>query len=225
MNKAYISHIIAAKQNGPRGDKKLSEKLEIEYSNLLLLCDECHNRIDEAQVSEHTVETLREMKRDHEARIELLTGIKAEKRSHLIFYGAKIGSHNVPLNFNEAALAMLPERFPCTDRAFEIGIKNSSFEDSTVEFWGYNDQELINTFNRLIYPLKGSDPIQHFSIFALAPQPLLIRLGTLLGDLYQADIYQRHREPATWKWEEKASTERFILNEPANPNLRIWFFR
>lgn len=38
MNKAYISHIIGARKNGPRGDALRSKELEIAYSNLLLQC-------------------------------------------------------------------------------------------------------------------------------------------------------------------------------------------
>src|SRR5258706_1167933 len=81
MNKAYISHIIAASPDGPRGHSELSEKLESEFSNLMLLCDECHNRIDEAQAKVHSVERLQKMKKDHEDRIELLTGLTIEKKS------------------------------------------------------------------------------------------------------------------------------------------------
>jgi hypothetical protein len=41
-----------------------------------------------------------------------------------------------------------------------------------------------------------SGEMNHFSVFALAAQPLLIRLGALLGDIVRAEVYQLHREPA-----------------------------
>ena len=47
--------------------------------------------------------------------------------------------------------------------------------------------------------------VDHLSVFALAPQPLLVLLGTLLGDIVPADVYQRHREPPTWSWPTTAS--------------------
>jgi hypothetical protein len=118
LNKSYISHIIAANPNGPRGSGELSEELEIVGSNLILLCDECHNHIDEAAVADHSVELLRKMKRDHEQRIELVTSLLLEKRSHVVFFGATIGVHRSPLEFAHAVDSMLPENFRSSSAAF-----------------------------------------------------------------------------------------------------------
>jgi hypothetical protein len=52
-------------------------------------------------------------------------------------------------------------------------------------------------------------------VFALAPQPLLILLGTLLGDIVPADIYQRHREPPTWEWPTMAFAPIFEVRAPS----------
>jgi hypothetical protein len=57
--------------------------------------------------------------------------------------------------------------------------------------------------------------IEHLSVFALAPQPLLVLLGTLLGDIIPSDVYQRHREPQTWEWPPNALTQTFEVKEPA----------
>ncbi|MCK9424299.1 MAG: SAVED domain-containing protein [Bacteroidales bacterium] len=214
MNKAYISHIIGAKENGPRGDKILSEPLELSFENLMLLCDECHNRIDEAQKNEHSVSYLQKMKKDHEERIELLTGLTPEKKTHIILYGAKIGNHQSPLNFSSAVRAILPVRFPTSDRPIEIGISNSEFEDNTKEYWDFQSEQLRKAFERKLQPLLGSDPIQHFSVFGLAPQPLLIKFGTLLSEIYPADVYQLHREPNTWQWLDEPVNNDFIIIEP-----------
>ena len=39
-------------------------------------------------------------------------------------------------------------------------------------------------------------------MFALAPQPLLVELGRLIGDIIPSTVYQLHREPRGWKWAE-----------------------
>lgn len=62
-NTAYIAHIIADSEDGPRGDKELSPKLCKDINNLMLLCDEHHRLIDKFDVDSHTVEVLREMKK------------------------------------------------------------------------------------------------------------------------------------------------------------------
>ena len=43
-------------------------------------------------------------------------------------------------------------------------------------------------------------------MFALAPIPLLVHFGHLLGDIEHVDLYQRHRgeQGGTWKEEEVA---------------------
>lgn len=216
MNKGYISHIVASSKDGSRGHNILSPKLQTDYSNLMLLCDECHNRIDKAQVTEHPVERLLEMKKAHEYRIELLTGLKAENRSHMLFYGAKIGQQDSPLMFGETVSAILPHRFPVSDTPVELGIKNTSYIDHSPEYWNYQVEELISGFNLEMERLKKGHNVKHYSVFAMGPQPLLIKLGTLLGDIYSADVYQRHREPSSWIWQSDSSVSDFKLVEPAN---------
>ena len=214
INKSYISHIIAASPNGPRGQQKLSRKLELDFHNLLLLCDECHNRIDEADIESHSVERLRKMKSDHEARIALLTSLTPEKRTHVVFLGANIGIHNSPLVFKDAVDTILPDRFPFESKAIVLSQKQVSFYDNEDEYWLTEPKSLKKQFENKISHLKEDSDIQHYSIFALAPQSLLIQFGTLLNDIYEADIYQLHREPKSWKWMDEDSTLSFKINNP-----------
>ena len=48
-------------------------------------------------------------------------------------------------------------------------------------------------------PLVGREDKDCVSVFALAPQPLLEKLGTKLTDLHKVKVYQKHRELDTWK--------------------------
>ncbi|MCX6132629.1 MAG: SAVED domain-containing protein [Ignavibacteriales bacterium] len=214
FNQAYIAHILADEPGGPRGDAVLSPKLKNDLSNLMLMCDEHHRLIDKVDVAGHPAPRLQKMKHDHEARIELLTSIRIDKRSHVIFYGAKIGEHGTPLTTSEAYAALLPNRYPAQTRPIELGLKNTSWQDRTPEYWLIENQNLEALFRQKVATLKGNDEVQHFSIFGLAPQPLLIRLGTLLSDIYPADVYQRHREPSTWNWQQEAETKEILLLEP-----------
>ena len=56
--------------------------------------------------------------------------------------------------------------------------------------------------------------IRHLSVFALAPQPLLIELGRLLCDIAPADIHQLHREPKGWRWPVDGPAMRFRVRQP-----------
>lgn len=213
MNTAYIAHIISAKPDGPRGNKLLSPKLETELSNLMLLCDECHRRIDKEQIAEHTVERLTRMKKSHESRIVLATSISPEKKSRILLFGARIGANNPILNYSEAAGAIFPDWYPASDHAVELGLGNALHEDHTKEYWDFQASQLEMAFNKDVRHYLG----EHLSVFGLAPMPLLIKLGSLLGDIQSVEVYQRHREPATWKWLHGSEEDQFAsIQEPGH---------
>src|SRR5438874_10938819 len=69
-------------------------------------------------------------------------------------------------------------------------------------------------FATLVKSRIDSGEINHLSVFALAPIPLLIELGRLLGDIAPADVYQLHREPAGLPW---AKTGLRICYETTTP--------
>lgn len=214
MNTAYVAHIIAATPDGPRGDKLLSPKLAKEISNLMLLCDKHHRLIDYEGLLDHPVERLNKMKRDHETRIELLTSLKEDKKSHIILYGAKIGEHNTPLTWKKAAQAMVPLWYPAEPHPIEIGLRNSSIEDHEDLYWKIERQNLRTNLYHSVCARLGAGGIDHLSIFALAPQPLLIELGCLLSDITAAEVYQLHREPPDWLWQNTPDEFDFIIGEP-----------
>ena len=54
-----------------------------------------------------------------------------------------------------------------------------------------------------------------FSVFAFATQPLLIKLGSLISDIYPSDVYQLHKEPATWEWQPSPETFDYIVEKPS----------
>lgn len=225
FNSAYIAHIYADSIGGPRYDPVFSPLLKKDLSNLMLMCDRHHRLIDREQVNEHPVGRLKAMKAAHEERIAVVTGITPEKQSHVVLFGANIGQEKVPLNYREAAHAMLPNRYPVSGRVIELGIKNLSFDDHTPGYWELQEKQLKDMVRDQLTPLKGNHPVQHFSVFGLAPMPLLIRFGTLLSDLFTADVYQHHREPGSWKWQEYNQAGIFKITAPPDysgvPVLKI----
>lgn len=215
FNTGYIAHIIADKADGPRGDPVLSPKLRCAPSNLMLLCDTCHKRIDVWEVEAHSVERLRLMKREHESRIETLTGITPEKQAHMLLYGANIGAHSVQVNWNLCAQAMIPDWYPAEPHALEMSLKNSAYQDHEKDYWEIELENLRRQFDRVLRPRLHDGTVKHLAVFALAPQPLLIELGHLLSDVCAADVYQLHREPPTWAWQPAPSSFGYRVIEPA----------
>lgn len=213
FNTAYIAHIIADRPDGPRGDKVLSEKLKSDISNLMLMCDKHHRLIDIADVAGHSVERLQEMKKSHEERMERLTSISANLQSEVVIYCANVGEQKALVHWQDAANAMVPFKFPARNRATEIGLNGSTMQDHESSFWELEQTHLRREFDRHINLLRENEELPHMSVFSVAPQPLLIELGHLLGEIADIDVYQLHREPRAWSWLEGDSFE-YYIHEP-----------
>ena len=215
-NSSYIAHIIADEPNGPRGDIVRSKLLSNNIDNLMLLCDTHHRLVDKDDVDGHPESRLLDMKKKHEDRIERLTSIAPELSSGIILYGANIGHHNSSLSYSLACEAMFPDFYPFDNSAIELGVKNMALKDDNDVYWLAEVENLNMQFNQKIKPQLMQGNACHYSLFAFAPQPLLIKLGVLLNDLYNVKVYQKHREPSTWKWQASSSCIQYILHEPAD---------
>jgi len=215
VNIAQNAHIWAFSSDGPRGNEKIEPELLNNFDNLMLVCHECHRLIDQDIAGEkYTVELLQAMKDQHEQRIETVTAIAPEKHSTILLYGANIGEQSSPLTYLKAANALFPDRFPAESKPIILGLQGSPFQDNTENYWPTEKQVLENKFEKYIRSQLSDGHIEHLSIFGIAPQPLLIYLGSLLSDIPHTEVYQLHREPVTWSWNSSTTPLDFIINEP-----------
>lgn len=53
----------------------------------------------------------------------------------------------------------------------------------------------------------GAGTVPHLSVFAIAPLPLLVHLGSRLDDGFRTAIYQFHRPQQTWRWQQGDTCE------------------
>ncbi|RZO54168.1 MAG: SAVED domain-containing protein [Sandaracinaceae bacterium] len=196
------AHIWAFSEDGPRSNDGIRADEIHHPSNLILVCYPCHRLIDaDKRGEEFSVDILRLWKLEHEARVERVTGIASALKSHVLFYGANTGAHSVRWSFREVANALFPDRYPAEDRAIELGLDNSATRDDGPRFWELELTNLRSHFDHQVRARagrRGPEGIQHVSVFALAPQPLLVALGGLLGDIGPGDVYQLRREPPGW---------------------------
>ncbi len=217
VNIAEKAHIYSFNSGGPRGHVGVPKEKLNDLDNLLLVCPMCHSTMDQFKSGGlYTVELLRAMKAAHERRIEIVTAITPSMTSHILLYGANIGHHSSPLRYAEAALALLPERYPAEDKAIDLGMINGPLHDRDEEFWATERANLVRKFSQRVRERLANGEVSHLAVFALAPQPLLMLLGALLTDIPQAQVFQRHREPEqTWKWPEKPLVQSFEVHEPS----------
>lgn len=215
---AERAHIYAFGEGGPRSEAEFRKAGLNSLDNLLLVCRNCHRTIDQHKDGgRYTADVLQAMKSAHEIRVELVTGIVPSIRSHAMLYSTNVGEHQLLPNFHDTLAAMFPERLPASDQPIELGLQGSATRDRDAEFWTLESTQLTSHFERRIRDRAkaSSDRITHLSVFAIAPQPLLVLLGTLLGDIIPSRVHQLRREPSTWSWGSDGTSLEIQVEEPA----------
>ncbi|MCL2824180.1 MAG: SAVED domain-containing protein [Polyangiaceae bacterium] len=194
---SVFAHIIADKPDGPRGDAELSPQLAQDIDNLMLMCLDHHRLIDVYDVDGHTVDRLREMKARHEERIRQLTEIDDNHRTLLVRMAANIGDRKGIMSVMDARAAVLP--MYAVDDGLSIDLAHLHVIDGDRVAWDVGMREIDATASQIQNRLVRENA-QSLSIFALAPIPLLMYLGRMLGDIVPGEAYQRRREPPGWSW-------------------------
>ncbi|MDP1756529.1 MAG: SAVED domain-containing protein [Pseudohongiella sp.] len=219
-NVSEYAHIIADSPAGARGVAGESERLAADPSNLMLLCYDCHSRIDrKGQGNPYTSNQLRVMKREHEARMHLIYSATGVKESLPILMTFPIGTLIPVIDPDQIHHAILENsaytRFPIGKH---INIDRSAFDvqDNSPDFWPQAERVLTSLYERLIHPeLTAREGPSHLTVAAFAPIPMLMKLGALLGDKSEATVFDLPSERWLWDCSPDCPTPEFIYDVPA----------
>lgn len=221
VHSAEKAHIEAFSDLGARGQSGAVAGDVNSIENLMLVCRGCHTVIDgDKDGTKYSVELLRSWKTEHERRVEIVTGILPTKQSHVVFFRASIGAHPSVFEAAKAMEAMFPNTYPSSERAVELSM-TSALNENESEYWAAEALNLTKTFGQKVRSLIEIGDPSHFSLFALAPMPLLIKLGALFTDKTSVDVYQLHREPQTWMWLEDDPSFDFIVHRSDRKNAVV----
>lgn len=81
-----------------------------------------------------------------------------------------------------------------------LSLSNSILDQQNGDtFWENERKALICNFSRKVLPLLEDGG--SFSVFGLAPIPLLILYGNLFANRSNIDVYQLKKNPSSWEWE------------------------
>jgi hypothetical protein len=206
---AEVAHIIGSSKDGPRGTDH-SEKLQIDFSNLMLLCQRCHKEID-SHPEKYPAELLRSWKQEHENRIEIQTSYPEDiHKSTVLIFSINIGDRSVPINTEAVRNAMFP-KFPTDSKGIKIEEKHFDRLGTPEQWQTFAETRIKRKVLRCLDEGIDDVKIKHLSIFGISPMPLLMYLGRCIGDTVPTDIYQSHRNientSKTWSWQEEASVK------------------
>jgi hypothetical protein len=208
-NFAQLAHIVAFRPDGPRGRSGKRPKNINDADNLMVLCGKCHDLIDD-HPEEYSKRTLQEYKRRHEDHIRHVTGLRPERKTAILVFTACIGEQNAYIPFDQILEALAP-RYPIARPGKVIDLNALRMEDPASVGAGC---ETIRREVSRVYDVGGDvDKAKHLSVFALAPIPLLVFLGTQLSNKIPTDLFQRHRDLENWTWKRGLSSTKYSFKK------------
>lgn len=214
-NFAQIAHSVPVSDFGPRSDfkgkyKQINPDLDVDdISNLLLLCYECHREIDEIDPDRFPPCYLKQIKNDFENFILNTTNIERIIPTTVIKYSSNLHGQRITITDVEKALSQNKAIYNEVD----ISLKNSYNNIKDVNYWHNEELHLVRIFEDQVKPKMenyNKTISNNFSVFAIAPIPLLIKLGTLLSNKNDIDVYQLKKSSIlTWKWDTESCNDDF----------------
>ena len=215
---AENAHIIADSEKGPRGDNELSKKLAKDEKNIMLVCRECHKYIDHEGKDKYPATTLFEMKKRHEDRIALLSSINEDLQAKIVTYGARIADQMPDLSFAQIQAALLPDFYPADDNIIDLG-GNWPTNQNWDEYWKREVENLEYNCKDKILDKIDRWEYKRIALFGIAPMSLLVKLGTILNNKHNVEVYQKHRnDNGSWKWKQNDTHTEYIIHKPSNIN-------
>lgn len=204
-NYGEAAHIVAFREQGPRG-KDESRPADInELANLMLLCPTHHKLIDD-HPADYTRATLESYKGAHEDRIKHVTSLGPNRKTAVLVFKARIRGQMVSIPYDQIAEATAP-RYPSTRQPITIDLTNLPNDDDS--FYGTACAAIKEQVHELFRSGGEAGKAGHVSVFAIGPMPLLVCLGRELTNKVASDPYQRHRDTESWTWKTDAEPVKY----------------
>lgn len=220
-----IAHIVGAGsgKNAPRGESDLDANERSFEENLLLLCYRCHKRIDDKVYRDkYTVEFLTQRKQLHERRVREVTDFAILRPTSVVTVSADIRGTAAPVSLSQVAEALRPEGYTgmgddTRNGAFTLHLPGNSNDGWA---WDAHRTELDRLTARVAEAVTAGD-IETISVFALAPIPSLVYLGSKLDDKTETRLFRRKRvdDVTAWAWDDETQTPKFDVALISSPTL------
>lgn len=199
-----VAHIEAYSPGGARYNADQTEKERNSIDNLMLLCPVCHKLVDD-NAPDFGVKFLKDRKQFFEASVKAAMRAIGPTRSDVLALGMRIGGKDFQIAEKDWKRALV-------DAGVNVG-DTQPFDASRNVPEGCGPETLrslkrrIDKYRELIH----GDGSRRTSVFAIAPQPVLIGLGTMFADDGNVDVYQKRRDADGWSWASDGTPNSFSL--------------
>jgi 5-methylcytosine-specific restriction endonuclease McrA len=201
-----IAHIVAAEsgENAPRGASELNANERALEENLMLLCYSCHKRIDDKIYRDkYTVQFLTSKKHLHEKRVREVTDFATLRPTSVITLSADIRGTAAPVSLAQVAEALRHDGLTGMGEETRNGAFSVHLPGNDNDGWAWDaHRTAIDRLTARIDEAISAGDIETLSIFALAPIPSLVYLGSKLDDKTETRVFARKRsdEVTAWAW-------------------------
>lgn len=211
-NYGYLAHIIAASPDGPRGDATLSGILADNPTNIMLLCDKCHRRIDRVEPAAFSVDRLQKMRESSIREVKRLLNALSFPTAHMAVVGGYIEGQTAGFNQRFAEEAMWARRLrSATAEPFWFLRNGGNLPDSTHDqYWGGLFQtlstEVASLQGYLSGTSRGGPACTGVALFPTHVTSIQVLAGRLVGNSTTVHLFQPNRNaPAgtpgeRWAW-------------------------
>ncbi len=226
---SYFAHIIASSPKGPRGSPMLSHALAHDVNNYMLLCDECHRRIDREDPDRFTVDVLRKMRRDSLIEVERLLDSLTYKEAIPIAIMGNIAGQSPQVDWRDVEEGLWTRRLRMAPGHPYTFMENG---------WAPHDAHSEYYWNMLLHGMGAELPQlrkllatnpsapgngKHFAILPVHSTSALVLAGRIFGEAASATILQFRRQFSKGQWsigDEDAQTPpaQFKLIRHREPN-------
>jgi hypothetical protein len=208
-----MAHVAGASDDGPRSTPGLSARQRNDYENLILLCKNCHGRIDK-QARSNPAERLKEIKQAHEAWVRASLPERGRSRTGWVLLGLR-GDHPIDLATADEALA--PDFIDGSPHWLKV--------PSKTDDWQAVDGMIATTATEL---LSGGDTFdRRVAVCAIAPVSACMALGYHLTSRPNVRHFQHHRDDRSWAWPRRAAPAQDITVgglDDEDPDCRVVTF-
>lgn len=180
-----IAHLHAHSDGGARSNPDLSAKSRNDYENLILLCKNCHARID-GQKHTNSIEVVRQLKVDHEAwvRASLPEHGQSSTGWHALYLRG-----DYPFDTKTTTAAVSPDYLIAPERIIQVGNDGP---------WPDADARIAEATREMLADAEVFD--YRVALFPLAPVSACVALGYRLTNRPHVSLFQYHRDARTWAW-------------------------
>lgn len=218
MQWGEVAHILPASPKGPRGREEHSDEqaqnLTNDFSNLMLLCPNCHEKIDRDDDG-YPEDDLSDLHKSCLARIRLAASQPAEGRAiPLIVQSQHFASTN---NIPEGALltAMSSEGLNAFGHTINITFREPGPRGRNELYWQLIKDDIDQKISGELAKRGGSfGDMPALALVGLADIPALIILGQAIGDRSNRYLFSRSRTHGLHWPSKSASPPDYIFSPP-----------